>query len=184
MLSIFGAALGLFFCCVCQTCGFAVFKCSFLVSLWRALLDQVCWVQEMLPVLSRSCQWTVVPYGKLNLVPTQLTLWKMQFGCFRRKSSAMHLQLCLLTASPVKWRAQLTLKWIWFGFFLFIVLLWIFSAVLGLSFCWVFWNCVFDVFKCSVSVSLYRALLDQVCWDGSLIIPRLSVYRGVHCSLW
>ena len=60
-----------------HSCFFAEFTCSLLVSFWRAILDHVCWVHEILPLWSRSCQWSVkytVTYGKMNLVRTQLTL--------------------------------------------------------------------------------------------------------------
>ena len=57
--------------------GFADFKCSFLVNLCRPIVDQVCWMLEMLPLGSRSCQWTVkytVPYGKINLLYIRFTM--------------------------------------------------------------------------------------------------------------
>ena len=65
-------------------CGFYEFKCTVLVKLGRAIPDQVCSVHEILPLWSRTDQWTVkynLLYGKINL---DRILWRngsMQFGC-------------------------------------------------------------------------------------------------------
>ena len=51
----------------------------FLVSVCRAILDQVFRLHEMHPLSYRSCQWPVkytVPCGKMNLVWTRFTLWE------------------------------------------------------------------------------------------------------------
>ena len=64
---------------------FYEFKCTVLVKLGRAIPDQVCSVHEILPLWSRTDQWTVkynLLYGKINL---DRILWRngsMQFGCF------------------------------------------------------------------------------------------------------
>ena len=54
------ACYGLSFCSSFWKCCFDVFKSSFLVSLCKALVDQVCWVQEMVPAWFRSCQWSTL----------------------------------------------------------------------------------------------------------------------------
>ena len=50
--------------------GFSEFKCTFLVKLLRAILDQFCRVHEILPLWSRTSQWTLkynFLYRKINL---------------------------------------------------------------------------------------------------------------------
>ena len=61
------------------------FKCTVLVKLGRAILDQVCSVHEILPLWSRTYQWTVkynFLYGKINLDRILWHYGSMQFGCF------------------------------------------------------------------------------------------------------
>ncbi len=60
-------------------CGFYEFKCTVLVKLGWAILDQVCSVHEILPL------WTVkyiFLYGKINLDRILWHYGSMQFGCF------------------------------------------------------------------------------------------------------
>ncbi len=66
-------------------CGFCEFKCTVLVKLGRAILDQVCSVHEILPLWSRTYQWTVkynFLYGKINLDRILWHYGSMQFGSF------------------------------------------------------------------------------------------------------
>ncbi len=66
-------------------CGFSEFKCTVLVKLGRAILDQVCSVHEILPLWSRTYQWTVkynFLYGKINLDRILWHYGSMQFGSF------------------------------------------------------------------------------------------------------
>ena len=77
-------------------CGFSEFKCTVLVKLGRAILDQVCSVHEILLLWSRTYQWTVkynFLYGKINLV-----LW--HYGS---------MQFCFFIQNPVQdtWAALL-----------------------------------------------------------------------------
>ena len=65
-------------------CGFSEFKCTVLVKLGRAILDQVCSVHEILQLWSRTYQWTVkynFLYGKINLDRILWHYCSMQFGC-------------------------------------------------------------------------------------------------------
>ena len=65
-------------------CGFSQFKYTVLVKLGRAILDQVCTVHEILPLWSRTDQWTVkynFLYGKINLDRILWHYGSMQFGC-------------------------------------------------------------------------------------------------------
>ena len=65
--------------------GFCEFKCTVLVKLVRAILDQVCSVHEILPLWSRTYQWTVkynFLYGKINLDRILWHYCSMQFGSF------------------------------------------------------------------------------------------------------
>ena len=55
-------------------CGFSEFKCTVLVKLVSAILDQVCSVHEILPLWSRTYEWTV----KYNLC-----FWKCGFSQFK-----------------------------------------------------------------------------------------------------
>ena len=106
----------------------------------------------------------------MNLVPTQLTLWENVVQLRYNEIQCKALEpLCLFTASAEKWTARMTFKRIWFGLILIHRLVWIFSAVLGLSYCCVFWHCGFDLFYCSFLVSLCRTLLDQVCWVRDMV---------------
>ena len=55
------------------------------MKLVRAILDQVCSVHEILPLWSRTYQWTVkynFLYGKINLDRILWHYGSMQFGCF------------------------------------------------------------------------------------------------------
>ena len=66
-------------------CGFSEFKCTVLVKLGRAILDQVCSVNEILPLWSRTDQWTIMYnflYWKINLDRILRHYGSMQFGCF------------------------------------------------------------------------------------------------------
>ena len=65
-------------------CGFSKFKCTVLVKLGRAIPEQVCSVHVILPLWSRTDQWTVkynFLHGKIKL---DRILWhydSMQFDC-------------------------------------------------------------------------------------------------------
>ena len=65
-------------------CVFFEFKCTVLVKLDRAILDQVCSVHEILPLWSRTDQWTIMYnflYGKINLDRILRHYGSMHFGC-------------------------------------------------------------------------------------------------------
>ena len=66
-------------------CGFSEFKCTVFVKLGSAILDQLCSVHEILPLWSRTYQWTVkynFLYWKINLDRILRHYGSMQFGCF------------------------------------------------------------------------------------------------------
>ena len=72
-------------------CGFSQFKCTVLVELGSAILDQDCSVHEILPLWSRTYQWTVkynFLYGKINL---DRILWHYR-----------SVQFCCLIENPVQ----------------------------------------------------------------------------------
>ena len=65
-------------------CGFSEFKCTILVKLGSAIVDQDCSVHEILPLWSQTYQWTVkynFLYGKINLDRIVWHYGSMQFGC-------------------------------------------------------------------------------------------------------
>ena len=83
----FGSGLGLSCWCVFWRSGSFVFQCSFLVSLCRAILDQVRYVPE---VISEPCS-TLFLIVKWTYLRLSSLYGRLQFRCFRRKSSARHL---------------------------------------------------------------------------------------------
>ena len=65
-------------------CGFSKFKFIVFVKLVRAILDQVCSVHEILPLWSRTDQWTVKYNFLYRKIKLDRILWhndSMQFGC-------------------------------------------------------------------------------------------------------
>ena len=128
--SLVSALLVLSFWCVFWNCGSSVFQCNFLVILCRAILDQVRYVPE---VISEPCS-TLFFIVKWILLRLSLHYGRLQFVCFRRKSSAWHLSRFAL-------RIVLNREHWWFStkfaldLFQCIVLLWTFSVVQGLCFC-------------------------------------------------
>ena len=96
------------------------FTCSLLISLRRAIVDQVNWLHEMLPLWSRCCQWTAeytAHYGKNKPTSDSVHVVGECSSVVLEQNSEqdtlaallVHSQSCGMTCS------QLTLKWIRFG---------------------------------------------------------------------
>ena len=154
-------------------CGFSEVKCTFLVKLGIVILDQVCRVHEILPLWSRTCQWTVKNnflYEKINLDLFLWILWQHAVRLLLNKIQCKTLKpRFLFAAIPVEWKGKLISTEFGLDFFWWIGFLSIFSAVLVLSFWCVFWSCGSSVFQCSFLVSLRRAILDQVRYVPEVI---------------
>ncbi len=104
-------------------CGFSKFKFTVFVKLGRAILDQVCSVHEILPIWSRTDQWTIMynfVYGKINLDRILWHYGSMHFGCFiqnpvqdtwaavlcelfRIESTVYFSKICLLWSRTDQW---------------------------------------------------------------------------------
>ena len=84
---ILSAVLILSFWSFSRSCGSFVFQCSFVVSLCTVIPHQVRYVSE---VISEPCS-TLFFIVKWILLRLSSHYGKLQFGCFRSKSSARYL---------------------------------------------------------------------------------------------
>ena len=98
-------------------CGFSEFKCIFLVKLDKAILDQVCRVHEILPLWSRTCQWTVkynFLYEKIksNTVHIEGACTSVALEQNRVQDT---LAALLVHSQSCRMKSRVELHWIWFG---------------------------------------------------------------------
>ena len=153
--------------------------CSFLVSLCRAILDQVCRVHEMLPLWSRSSHWTVmntVPGGKINLVRTQFALWEKECSSVAFEQNLAQGTLSALLVHSQSCRIKSTVEFqmnqVW--------------ACSNSPFCSEysvpFWVCL------SVVFSEIVALLCSFAVSGSVLVERfwikIAFVFGEPCCSW
>ena len=158
--------------------------CIFLVSLSRTILDQVNWLARNASVMIPKFS---VNFGvDCTLCENKLTSDSVHIAgkcnsiVLEQNLVQGTLTALLVTASPAEWRTQLTLKSNRFG--LVLIPRFPLSAVLGLCFCCVFWNCGLALLKCCFLVGLCTAIVDQVCRVHEMlpfIIPKWTVMYTV-----
>ncbi len=158
------------------------------MKLVRAILDQVCSVHEILPLWSRTYQWTVkynFLYGKINLDRILWHYGSMQFGSFIQNpvQDSWAALLCELVRIESTVYFSQNLLWTCSSASLYSkhsVSFWVCLSVVFLKrrLLWVQMHCFGEVSKSDSGSSLLSAR------NTSVMIPNLSVNCEVQFSVW